>query len=104
MLTRRPTRTLNLNSFVPSGSTEIQGRRHKWCGTLGPDVPTPRTLSRIAEANLDCASVEKALVFIDPKIGPWPSLPDSSLILFICKKATCEKRYSVIFPSLEMHQ
>ena len=34
------------------------------CGKLGST-----TLSKTSDANIDCASVENALVFIDPKIG-----------------------------------
>ena len=53
-----------LASCIASGTTEIQGH-HQVCRARRGG---PRTRSRTADANLDCASVKKALVFVAPKI------------------------------------
>ena len=61
-----------LASCVASGTTEIQGHRQVWPASRGGS----RTPSRTIDANLDWAFVEKALLFIVPKIGrslaSWP--------------------------------
>ena len=47
------------------GTTEIQGHRQVWRARRRG----PRTLSTTTDANLDCAFIEIALVFVTPKIG-----------------------------------
>ena len=54
-----------LTRRIASGTTERQGHRQV-CRTRRGG---PRTLSRTTDANLDCAFVETALVFVVPKIG-----------------------------------
>ena len=55
---------------VASGTTEIQGHRQVCRARRGG----PRTPSTTTDANLDCAFVEKALVFVVPKLGRAPAL------------------------------
>ena len=54
-----------LASCVASGTTEIQGHRQVCRARRGG----PRTPSRTTDANLDCAFVENALLFVVPNIG-----------------------------------
>ena len=51
-----------LTSCVASGTTEIQGHRQVYRARRGG----PRTQSTSTDANLDCAFVENALLYIDP--------------------------------------
>ena len=66
-LTRRPSRALDSpRALLP----ELQ--RYKdtvRCAALGAEVRGPRTPSRTTDANLDCAFVENALLFVVPNIG-----------------------------------
>ena len=55
------------------GTTEIQG--HSQVGGLGNGC-RPRTPSRTTDANLDCAFVENALLFVVLKIGRALPPPD----------------------------
>ena len=59
-LTPRPSRALDSPRAVTSGTTENQGHRQVCCARRGG----PRTLSRPTYANLDCAFVENALLFV----------------------------------------
>ena len=74
-LTRLPSRALDSpRALLP----ELQ--RYKdiiKCVALGARVP--RTQSRTIDANLDCAFVENALVFVFPNIGPY-----TNCLLFVC--------------------
>ena len=60
-----------LASFVASGTTELQGHGQ----VCHARRRGPKTLLRITDTNFDCAFVENAHVFIDPKIAwAWASL------------------------------
>ena len=59
------------NLFLNQCATEKQGQRQV-CRAMDRG---PRTLSKTADANLDCAFVETALVFVVPKIGGAPGPP-----------------------------
>ena len=53
-----------LASCVASGTTEIQGHRQVCRARRGG----PRTPSTTTDANLDCAFVENALIYTDPRL------------------------------------
>ena len=51
-------------SCVAFGTTDIQGDRQVWRARRGG----PRTPSTTIDANLDCAFVENALIYTDPRL------------------------------------